>query len=76
MEFTHAVPVPNQARHVPASQADCPPTPVDRAAPDHAPHRREEQSLYIRIGLNTFPPLPDVFITAGSWVRLRLFDMV
>ena len=27
-------------------------------------------------GLNTFPPLPGVFITAGSWVRLRLFDMV
>jgi hypothetical protein len=55
MEFTHAVPVPNQARHVPASQADCPPTPVDRAAPDHAPHRREEQSHYIRIGLKHLP---------------------
>jgi hypothetical protein len=23
-------------------------------------------------GLNTFPPLPGAFITAGSWVRLRL----
>jgi hypothetical protein len=76
MEFTHTVPVPNQARHVRAAQADCSPTPVDRAAPDHAPHPREEQSHDVRIGLNTFPPLPGVFITAGSSVRLRLFDMV
>ena len=73
MEFGHAVPGPNQARRVRAAQADCPPTPVDRALPDHAPHRRRSKRITSESGLNTFPTLPGVFITAESWVRLSTF---
>jgi hypothetical protein len=71
MEFGHAVPGPNQARRVRA-QANCPPTPVDRAAPRPCAPSETDAFEQIVTGLRTSPEW--AFVDREVDIRLAHVD--